>query len=356
LRTELLDYDLPRDRIALRPLAERDAARLLVLGARGIEHRAVRDLVELVPSDSLLVVNDTRVLRARLLGQRQPSGGKVEILLLEREGAAGAREHWQALGRASKPLRAGTRITAGDIEIEVLGNDAQGTLRVLVRAEPDTEAALERHGHVPIPPYLEREDDAEDVDRYQTIYARHAGSVAAPTAGLHFSDALLSRLRDRGVEMGRVTLHVGLGTFRPVMVEELDQHVMHHERLHVSTDLCEQVARVRARGGRVVAVGTTVVRALESAHDEARPGQILPRDGQTNLFIRPGYRFGVVDALLTNFHMPTSTLLALVSAFAGLERLRDAYAVALAEGYRFLSYGDAMWIPERSGASDRASE
>jgi S-adenosylmethionine:tRNA ribosyltransferase-isomerase len=351
LRTELFDYPLPPERIALRPLQERDAAKLLVLAARGIEHRSVRDLVELVPRDALLVVNDTRVLRARLFGQRHPSGGKVEILLLRRLSAAGSEERWQALGRASKPLRPGTRIAVSEIAIEVLGSDEQGLLEVGVQAEPDVEAALERHGRMPIPPYLAREDDAEDVARYQTIYARHAGSVAAPTAGLHFSTGLLDALRERGVELGTVTLHVGLGTFRPVTVDDLEDHRMHEEWLDVSPELARQVARTRARGGKVIAVGTTVVRALESARDDARPGHVRAFNGDTGLFIRPGYRFAVVDALFTNFHMPKSTLLALVSAFAGFERVRAAYRAALDGGYRFLSYGDAMWIPERLDAS-----
>ncbi|HEY6562689.1 MAG TPA: tRNA preQ1(34) S-adenosylmethionine ribosyltransferase-isomerase QueA [Polyangiaceae bacterium] len=347
MRTELFDYNLPHDRIALRPLAERDAARLLVLRDGAIEHRSVRELSELVPRGALLVVNDTRVLRARLFGQRRPGGGRVEILLLRREGEPGPSEHWQALGRASKALRPGTRIDSGDIEIEVLGSDAQGLLTVAVQTQPDVETALDRHGRVPIPPYLAREDDADDVVRYQTIYARHAGSVAAPTAGLHFSNELLERVQSGGVELGRVTLHVGLGTFKPVAVDDLEDHRMHHEWLNVSQELTEQVARARGRGAQVIAVGTTVVRALESARDEARPGFVQAYSGDTDLFIRPGYRFHVVDGLLTNFHMPKSTLLALVSAFAGTERVRAAYRAALAGGYRFLSYGDAMWIPER---------
>ncbi len=355
MRTELFDYNLPHDRIALRPLAERDAAKLLVLDDSGVQHRSVRELAELVPRGALVVVNDTRVLRARLFGRRQPGGGRVEILLLRREGVSGKDERWQALGRASKPLRPGTRVRAGDIDLEILGSDAQGVLTLSVRAEPDVEAALDRQGRVPIPPYLAREDDADDVARYQTVYARHAGSVAAPTAGLHFSNELLERLQSRGIELGRVTLHVGLGTFKPVVADDLDDHRMHHEWLNVSPELCAQIAHARARGAKVVAVGTTVVRALETARDEARPGHVRAHSGDTDLFIRPGYAFSVVDALLTNFHMPKSTLLALVSAFAGVGRIRAAYRTALAEGYRFLSYGDAMWIPERVPAS-KASE
>jgi S-adenosylmethionine:tRNA ribosyltransferase-isomerase len=347
LRTELFDYTLPTERIAQRPLPDRDGARLLVLREAGLEHRAIMDLATLIPAGALVVVNDTRVLRARLHGHRRPSGGQVEILLLRRLGPAGSHEHWRGLGRASKALRPGTLIDAGELLVEVLSRDEAGTLELSVQAEGDVAAALERCGHVPIPPYLEREDDAEDGARYQTVYARHLGSVAAPTAGLHLSTALLAALEARGIEVGHVTLHVGLGTFRPVTSDTLDEHVMHAEWLDVSSGLALQIAEARARGAPVVAVGTTVVRALESARDPEHSGRVRATRGESALFIRPGYRFGVVDALLTNFHMPRSSLLALVSAFAGRERLLAAYDAALAAGYRFLSYGDAMWIPAR---------
>lgn len=353
MRTELFEYSLPPELIARHAPPERDAGRLLVVREDKFEHRQVKELAALVPAGALLVVNDSRVLRARLLGHRQGSGGKVEVLLLRRLTAPGAVERWEALGRASKPLRPGSIVLAGSIQIEVAEQGEGGVLVVIVRAAPSIEAALERDGRVPIPPYLEREDDEDDRLRYQTVYAARGGSVAAPTAGLHLSEALLGALEARGVTLAKITLHVGLGTFRPVTAADLEDHVMHAESLDVSSAVCEQIERARARGAPVVAVGTTVVRALESAADSARPGLVRETHGPTSLFIKPGHRFHVVDALLTNFHMPKSTLLALVSAFVGRERLLEAYRAAVSEGYRFLSYGDAMWIPRRL-AGDRS--
>ncbi len=347
MKTQELDYRLPDELIASRPAPERDGGRLLVVRHGANEHRRIAEFPELVVEGALLVVNDTRVYRSRLIGARRGSGGRVELLLLSREGDAGGVERWKALGRANRPLRPGTLVDAGPIEMEIVERDDDGTLQVAVRAEGGVEAALERHGHVPIPPYLGREDDAEDVERYQTVYARHPGSVAAPTAGLHLSAALLSRLEARGVELGRLLLHVGVGTFRPVATDDLDQHPMHSERIEVDAVLAAQVESARQRGAPVVAVGTTVVRALESAADPGRPGHVRPYTGETRLLIQPGYRFSVVDALFTNFHMPKSTLLALVMAFAGKQRTLGAYEEAVQRSYRFLSYGDAMWIPER---------
>lgn len=350
VRTELLDYHLPDELIAKRPLAERDASRLLVLDRGAIEHRVIRDLPELLPPGALLVVNDTRVRRARVLGVRRPSGGKVELLLLgrrpEREGSDG-REAWQALGRSSKPLRSGSLIDAGRLRCEVQEREADGTLLLLIAASEPVESVLAAEGRVPIPPYLGREDDADDVSRYQTIYAERVGSVAAPTAGLHLTPDLLSRIEARGVELGRLDLEVGLGTFKPVVADDLDEHVMHEEQYRIGADLAERVAAARRRGAPVVAVGTTVVRALESAADAARPGLVSPGSAATRLLIKPGYAFRIVDALLTNFHQPKSTLLALVAAFAGYDAMRAAYAAALAERYRFLSFGDAMFLPRR---------
>jgi S-adenosylmethionine:tRNA ribosyltransferase-isomerase len=266
--------------------------------------------------------------------------------LLRRIEAGPGGEKWHALGRASKSLRGGSVIEAGSLEIEILERLHDGTLTVRVNAAETVDAALDRHGRVPIPPYLGRDDDVSDVERYQTVYARHAGSVAAPTAGLHFTPELLQRLEARGIEIGALTLHVGLATFRPVTAANLDLHPMHSEAYEVSSGLARRIALARERGGKIVAIGTTVVRALESAADPERSGRVRPIGGETGLFIRPGHRFRVVDALLTNFHQPKSTLLALVSAFAGRERVLDAYRAAVALGYRFLSYGDAMWIPE----------
>jgi S-adenosylmethionine:tRNA ribosyltransferase-isomerase len=351
VRTELLDYQLPEELIAKRPLAERDASRLLVLDRGAIAHHMIRDLPQLLPAGALLVVNDTRVRRARVFGVRRQSGGRVELLMLGRrpelERGEG-REVWQALGRASKPLRSGVIIDAGRLACEVLEREADGTLLLAVSAPRAVEDILADEGRVPIPPYLGREDDADDVARYQTVYAERVGSVAAPTAGLHLTPALLARIAERGVELGRLELEVGLGTFRPIVAEDLADHVMHEERFRVGPELAEQVARARAAGQPVVAVGTTVVRALESAADPSRPGYVTAQSGATRLLIKPGYAFRIVDALLTNFHQPKSTLLALVAAFAGFDAMRAAYAAALAERYRFLSFGDAMWLPRRA--------
>lgn len=345
--TRELVYSLPDSAIAQRPARERDRARLLVVEDRGLSHREVRDLPELVPPGALVVVNDTRVRRARLIGRRRPGGGKVELLLLRRLGDGGPHVRFEALGRANRPLVAGTTLDAGAFEAVVIERRADGVLDVELRGEADVEAELERSARVPIPPYLRREDDADDVDRYQTVYARRLGSVAAPTAGLHLTLELLEELGRRGAEIGSLTLHVGAGTFKPVTAERVEDHPMHVEELFVSDALVAAVERARNRGAPVVAVGTTVVRGLESAADPALPGRVRTLAGETQLLIQPGYRFQVVDALLTNFHQPRSTLLALVAAFAGLETVRVAYACALGEGYRFLSYGDAMWIPRR---------
>jgi len=320
---------------------------LLVLDGERIEHRLVREWPDLVPSGALVVLNDTRVFKARLIGHREGFVGKTEILLLHKlEGG-----RWLALGRPMKRLRPGTRMVAGEIELTVIERRENDELLLEAHAPEGLESALEKSGHVPLPPYIRRSDEPSDVERYQTVFAEKSGSVAAPTAGLHLTDAMLGRLRERDVEIARVTLHVGLGTFKPVSVDDLDQHEMHSEALSVSESVVESVARARERGAPVVAVGTTVVRALESSADPDRPGQLRARSGDTRLLIQPGYRFSVVDALLTNFHMPKSTLLALVAAFAGLEPMLSAYRAAIAERYRFLSYGDAMWIPKRSMAA-----
>lgn len=342
-----LDYVLPPDLVAQAPLAERAASRMLVLGGREtLTHRGVGDLpTELPPS--LFVLNDTRVLRARLLG-RKPSGGRVEILLVERRSEPGAVERWLALGSASKGLRVGQAIeVAGSaLAATVLARDEEGMLEVELQAEASVADAVERFGHVPLPPYVRRPDDALDGARYQTVYARRDGSIAAPTAGLHLSEALLAALRAQGHEVAFVTLHVGPGTFLPIRVDDLASHRMVAERYEVPEATVAAIARARAEPDRkVVAVGTTVVRTLESAADET--GRLCPGAGRTDLFIRPPYEFRVVDALLTNFHLPRSTLLALVMAFGGVERVRAAYRAAVEARYRFYSYGDAMLIPER---------
>ena len=348
METRLFDYALAESAIAQYPLPDRDAARLFVLGQGGNRHASFVDWPELVPEGALVVLNDTKVMPARVFGVRRESGGRVEFLLTTPvETPSDAEQVWLALGRANRPLRAGAVVEAGPLSIEVLDSDDEGTLRVRVTAEAGVRAALDAHGHVPLPPYVRRPDDERDRERYQTVFARHAGSVAAPTAGLHATRETLERLAARGVAIGYVTLHVGVGTFRPVSADDLDRHVMHEESFSVSAELADGVDAARRRGSPVVAVGTTVVRTLESARHPRDPRRVRELSGRTHLLIQPGYAFGPVDALLTNFHMPKSTLLALVAAFAGRERILEAYAEALRAGYRFLSYGDAMWIPER---------
>lgn len=350
MRTEELNYELPEDRIARFPTNARDGARMLVVTEQELLDSTISAWVSLVPPSSLLVLNDTRVIKARLLGHRRPTGGKVELLLLEpleTTAADSSRRYWRALGRSNRPLMPETVLDFESLTARILEREPSGELRVELRFAGTFEAALERVGHVPIPPYLGREDDPSDVERYQTVYARHSGSVAAPTAGLHLSHDVLDALQRRGVEIGYTTLHVGVGTFKPVVSDDLDGHDMHSERFEVSEVLARAINEARARDAPVIAVGTTVVRALESAADPARLGCVLAQTGSTRLLIQPGYSFRVVDGLLTNFHMPKSTLLALVGAFIGLERTMQAYDVALARKYRFLSYGDAMWIPRR---------
>jgi S-adenosylmethionine:tRNA ribosyltransferase-isomerase len=349
-RVQLRDfaYDIPPDRVAQAPLAERSASRLLVFEGRSgaCVDRMMRDLPQLLLAGDLLIFNDTRVVAARLMGTKA-SGGRVEILL-ER-----ALEADQALVqiKGSKSLREGSAIaTAG------------GAVRLLERCRDLWRVGLaapafelfEAYGNVPLPPYIRRHPDPSDRERYQSIFAREAGAVAAPTASLHFDRTLMAALKERGVEYAFVTLHVGAGTFQPVRTAALDAHVLHAERVKVGATTCEAVRRARAHGHRVIAVGTTVVRALESAmlySPAARTdSQIGPFDGETRLFIRPGFKFRMTDALLTNFHLSESTLLMLVCAFAGREPTLAAYAHAIRSGYRFFSYGDAMLISPQ-GAS-----
>jgi S-adenosylmethionine:tRNA ribosyltransferase-isomerase len=365
VRVDAFDCELPDDLIAQQPAEVREGARLLHLpGGRGGEaqHGTVAGLPELLPRGSLVVVNDTRVIPARLLGAKR-SGGRVEILLTRRagtrevevDGATARVDVWRALGRSNKPLRAGVlvdvrrRDAPGDapcLRVQVLGRGADGLLEVGLLTPPGqaVDDAIRACGHVPLPPYIKRADGAEDGVRYQTVYARSDGAVAAPTAGLHMTEALLARIRERDCEVAAVTLHVGPGTFLPVEVDDLDSHPMHSEHSVVTQATVDAVARARARGAPVVAVGTTTVRALESAADPARPGHLRAFDGDTRLLIQPGYSWAVVDALLTNFHLPRSTLLAMVCAFAETERVLSAYRAAVRERYRFYSYGDAMLL------------
>ncbi|HTV20622.1 MAG TPA: tRNA preQ1(34) S-adenosylmethionine ribosyltransferase-isomerase QueA [Polyangiaceae bacterium] len=346
MRVDLLDYPLPEAAIAQRPTEHRDGARLLVVGERAVSHRRIVDWPSLVPADALVVLNDTRVRRSRLRFEKS-TGGKVELLVLDVRPGESGDEIWTALGHSNRPLRIGKQLELGPLRLTLIDRGPAGEFVLSARGHGDSEAFFEQFGLVPLPPYIRRVAGDDDVERYQTVFADQVGSAAAPTAGLHLTPAMLATLRQRGVEVAFTTLHVGAGTFMPVRTDDLDEHPMHAERYTVSQALSEAVARARARGGPVVAVGTTVVRALESAADPGLEGRVQPRSELTRLLIQPGYRFRVVDALLTNFHAPRSTLLALVSAFAGRLRLTGAYAAALNEGYRFLSYGDAMWLSRR---------
>ena len=336
-------YHLPQSLIAQAPLPERSASRLLVVppgeGAfeeGALQDRHVRDLPQLLRAGDLLVFNDTRVIPARLFGAKD-SGGRVEILI---ERLLPDNRALAQIGASKSPKPGGRIAIDGGGGAEVLGREGEFyTLRF------DIDGALEswllKAGRLPLPPYIRREPGADDDERYQTVFARNVGAVAAPTAGLHFDDALLDGLRAHGIGFGHVTLHVGAGTFQPVRVEDVREHRMHAEWLNVGAGLVEKIRRTRAAGGRVIAVGTTVVRALESALVD---GELLPYAGETSIFIFPGYRIRSVDAVLTNFHLPESTLLMLVSAFAGKERVLAAYEHAVRERYRFFSYGDAMLL------------
>ena len=331
-------FELPAELIAQEPLAERSASRMLVVPASAPPYadRNVRDLPDYLDAGDLLVFNDTRVIPARLHGTKD-TGGRVEILL---ERIVGAHEVLAQIG-ASKTPRAGGRITLDEgTMLTVLGREDEFH-RLRFDTEEPLEKLLLRAGRMPLPPYIQRRAGVDDLQRYQTVFARHAGAVAAPTAGLHFDEALLAALQAKGVGFGHVTLHVGAGTFQPMRAESVHEHRMHSEWLNVGAELCQQVRRTRANGGRVVAVGTTVVRALETA---ASDGELRPFAGDTRIFIFPGYRIRTVDALLTNFHLPESTLMMLVSAFAGRERILAAYAHAVRRQYRFFSYGDAMLL------------
>jgi S-adenosylmethionine:tRNA ribosyltransferase-isomerase len=336
MRRSDFQYDLPEELIAQTPPERRGDSRLLVLdrGSGRVEDRRFQDLPRMLEPGDLLVVNDTRVIPARLFGHKA-SGGKVEILIERVEEPRSALAHV----RASKTPGPGTEIhTDGGAVAEVTGREGD-----LFRLgfDRDIDALLGSHGHVPLPPYIRRADTPDDRERYQTVFARQAGAVAAPTAGLHFDADMLARLEERGVERASVTLHVGAGTFRPVRVDDIREHRMHAEWLTVSEATCRSIRAAKGRGNRVVAVGTTVVRSLESA---AADGELAPFSGFSDLFIYPGCEFRVVDAMITNFHLPESTLLMLVSAFAGKDRVLAAYRHAVAQRYRFFSYGDAMFI------------
>ena len=331
-------YDLPEERIAQTPVEPRDHSRLMVIhrDTDEIEHRHFYDVIDYLNPGDVLVVNDTRVIPARLYGER-PTGGACEVLLLKQL----APKRWETLVKPGKKLKPGAEIVFGDGRLcgRVLETTDVGGRIVEFECEGTFEAALDALGVMPLPPYIH--EQLEDRERYQTVYARHEGSAAAPTAGLHFTPELLDRIREKGIDVVPVLLHVGLGTFRPVKVENIEEHQMHSEHFEVTEDAARRVNAARERGGRVIAVGTTSVRTLESA---AENGKLVAKRGETSIFIRPGYRYQMVDALITNFHLPGSTLMMLVSALYDREKILSAYETAVKENYRFFSFGDAMLI------------
>ncbi|AKU90723.1 tRNA preQ1(34) S-adenosylmethionine ribosyltransferase-isomerase QueA [Vulgatibacter incomptus] len=349
MKTSDFDFELPEELIAQAPLAERDASRLLVLPRNGgaPTHASFRDLPGWLRPGDLLVLNDAKVIPARLRGAKEASGGKVELLLCDPLASLGDRAVWRCMGGSSKPLRPGAWLrfeaAGGMLRAEIVAVGEGGFVDVAFDEAPDALLdRVEELGELPLPPYMKRAPEASDRDRYQTIYARHRGAVAAPTAGLHFTDEVFSALRERGVERTAVTLHVGPGTFLPVRADSVEEHRMHAERYEISQDAVDAIARTREAGGRVIAVGTTALRTLESAAEET--GRIRAGAGVSSLFVTPGFRFRVVDGLLTNFHLPRSTLVMLVAALAGRERLLAAYTEAVERRYRFYSYGDAMLV------------
>ena len=341
MRTTDFDYDLPVELIAQRPLLERASSRLLVLHHKtgDIEHRQFCDVVPYLNPGDCLVLNDTRVLPARLLGRKEMGTAVVEMVLLKPT-ASGA--EWEVLAKPGKRLQPGSRVIFGDGELiaEVLSVTEAGGKLVRFLCEGDLYAVFDRLGQMPLPPYIK--EKLEDKERYQTVYSRHLGSSAAPTAGLHFTPQLLDELQEKGVSLAFLTLHVGLGTFRPVQVEDLSEHVMHSEYYELTSETAEKINNARRSGNKVVAVGTTSVRTLETIAEDN--GFVKPASGWTDIFIYPPYKFKTVDALITNFHLPKSTLIMLVAALAGRENVLAAYTEAVKEQYRFFSFGDAMLI------------
>jgi len=337
------DFDLPEQLIAKKPLQERDASRLLSLSDSSDKpflDGLIRDLPGLVRPGDLWVLNDTKVIPARLVGQK-PSGGKAEVLLLE---PTDQTDVWYAWGKSNKPMKPGTIVSFSDsFSAEVLKRDGKN-IEVRLIAE-DVPAAIESFGHMPLPPYIDRPDTEEDKARYQTIFAKHAGAVAAPTAGLHLTPELMALMQEAGAEFAHVTLHVGPGTFQPVQVDDVNNHVMHEEGYIVSKETADAVNRAKAEGRRVIAVGTTSLRTLEAASID---GELQAGASRTSIFIYPGYHFQIVDALLTNFHLPKSTLIMLVAALAGRDQVLGAYEFAKEHDYRFYSYGDAMFVTGQS--------
>jgi len=380
MRLSEFSYELPPGSIAQRPLDERDASRMLILdrGKDGWEDSAFRLLPERLRGDELIVVNNARVIPARLLGRRagvraeKPGrnrrvvreflSSEIEVLLTRQVSA----DEWEALVRPGKKMQLGERVHfgGGELTAEVVGRGEYGLRRLRLSSEGDVHEAIQRLGHVPLPPYIQRSDEPEDRERYQTIFAKQPGAVAAPTAGLHFSPAIIDQIKLRGIEIVAITLDVGLGTFQPIHAEEIENHHIHEERYEISGDTAKAICKARSDSRPILAVGTTVVRALEdaaakaaakrqarlptasrsSSNNEAPDPIVEPGTAEADIFIKPGHKFRVVDQLLTNFHLPESTLLVLVSAFAGRELILRSYRHAVEAGYRFYSYGDCMWI------------
>ncbi len=333
-------YDLPQELIAQRPLEDRSSSRLMVIDRTdgGIEHRHFRDIIEYLDPGDCLVMNNTRVIPARLHGVKEGSGGRIEFLLLKRLDI----NTWNVILKPGKRARTGARFVFGDglLRAEIIEVKPDGNRIVRFEYDGVWEELLDTLGEMPLPPYIK--EKLEDKERYQTVYSKIEGSAAAPTAGLHFTNELLDEIRKKGVNTACLTLHVGLGTFRPVSVENVEDHVMHTEHYEVTPEAAEIINKTREAGGRIIAVGTTSVRTLETAADES--GRMRPETGDTSIFIYPGYKFKITDGIITNFHLPESTLLMLVSAFAGKENIFKAYETAVKEKYRFFSFGDAMMI------------
>lgn len=340
MKKEDFYFDLPQELIAQDPLEDRSASRLLVLNKEtgGIEHHIFREITDYLQEGDCLVINDTKVLPARLIGAKIGTDAKIEVLLLKR----GENDTWETLVKPGKKAKIGTRISFGDglLTGEVVDIVEEGNRKIRFEYEGIFEEILDRLGQMPLPPYITHQ--LQDKNRYQTVYAEHTGSAAAPTAGLHFTPELLRMIEDKGVDIARVTLHVGLGTFRPVKVDDILEHHMHSEFYRITQDAADKINRAKDRGKRVICVGTTSCRTVESAADEN--GRLRETSGWTDIFIYPGYQFKVLDRLITNFHLPESTLVMLVSALAGREHVLHAYEEAIKERYRFFSFGDAMLI------------
>jgi len=331
------DFTLPESLIAKQPLDKRDASRLLVLAEDDFQDKYIPDLVGLVQQGDVWVINDTKVIPARLMGKKE-SGGKVEVLLLEPLGQSNI---WSAWGKSNKPLSEGQNIYFSDTFLGQIIKRNGKDIEIKLMAD-DVGTAIEQHGHMPLPPYINRPDSEEDKQRYQTVFAQHKGAVAAPTAGLHLTPELMHQMENTGATFVHITLHVGPGTFQPIQVNNTDEHVMHEEAYIISDDAAKTINQAKSDGKRIVAVGTTSLRTLEAA---GQSGQIKAGADRTDIFITPNYQFKITDALLTNFHLPKSTLLMLVSALAGQARIKQAYQHAITQQYRFYSYGDAMFIP-----------